>query len=146
MFYLVLKLDTYNAFPTSSTRCVFSVISSKSTRRVCDSYCPIRNKHEQSESSRARLTSRYTSCYPATTLDHRVSEISSRFVLLRESVRCPLQLSILSFVVVVCHPQALGLQDSDDEAEAEEKAVEEVSDKLLYFHFLKFSPRINVLF
>ena len=36
--------------------------------------------------------------------------------------------------------QALGLQDSDDEAEAEEKAVEEVSASEANFHYM-FSKR-----
>ncbi len=35
------------------------------------------------------------------------------------------------------YPQALGLQDSDDEAEAEEKAVEEVSEEFVHCHYSK---------
>ena len=40
----------------------------------------------------------------------------------------------------LCLWQALGLQDSDDEAEAEEKAVEEVSASEANFHYM-FSKR-----
>lgn len=40
----------------------------------------------------------------------------------------PFSIVVDNFLICCCfYPQALGLQDSDDEAEAEEKAVEEVS-------------------
>lgn len=43
-------------------------------------------------------------------------------------------------------PQALGLQDSDDEAEAEEKAVEEVSEELFHCHCSKHFSLLTCCF